>query len=181
MAFLVDVNYPIEEFSVQNDEFYGECEDCGEVTAERLLDQCQYGFCGRFSCRQCRFSCDRCRDFSPRSMSLCARHTHVVYPRCSECNRRYCDECTSIKVRKCTSCQSYICSKCMEEDTKSDTRSFKCGKCCSKALRPLQEICRNTIRSSIAVVQETSIPRDINRNVQTLPLPVMVKNFICSK
>lgn len=108
MAFLVDINYPLEDFFVQDDEILGECEDCGEMTEGWVLDQCQYGFCGRFSCRQCSFSCVRCRNYNPRSVTLCGRHTNIAFPECNECNRRFCDECTTVRVKKVIFCQSIL-------------------------------------------------------------------------
>lgn len=100
MAFLVDFNYPIEDFSMPDSDLYGECEDCGRITAEWQLDQCQYGFCGRFSCRSCGFRCVHCRDFNPRSVALCRVHSNIAFPFCNDCKKRYCDECTDIKVTK---------------------------------------------------------------------------------
>ncbi|XP_031554460.1 uncharacterized protein LOC116291426 [Actinia tenebrosa] len=108
MAFLVDFNYQIEDFSMPDSDVYGECEDCGRITAEWQLDQCQYGFCGRFTCRSCGFRCVHCRDLNPRSVALCQVHSNIAFPFCNDCNKRYCDECTDIEVKKCFMSERHV-------------------------------------------------------------------------
>nr|XP_058969132.1 uncharacterized protein LOC131795568 [Pocillopora verrucosa] len=169
-------------------DFDGECEDCGLIVPEWSLLQCQYGFCGKFFCQNCGFRCRRCSDYESRAVSLCSSHARLVYPSCDGCKNQFCDVCTDISVTQCNSCLKHFCSKCQIQGNENITKSGKCDQCDIKILRPLQEICRSQIRHVIRGAITTGRSpvhslqsKDIDQNVQQLPLPGHVKNFVCYK
>ena len=92
-----------ETFDFHHD-FHGECEDCGRIVPEWLLLQCQYGFCGKFSCTRCGFRCRKCGDNDPRSVSLCSSHALLIYPVCDGCKKQFCDVCSQVSVAQVCLC-----------------------------------------------------------------------------
>lgn len=91
-------------------------------------------------------------------------------------------------VLKCKSCLKHFCSKCQSQENENIVKSGTCDQCDIKALRTLQEICRSnirhTIKEAIGVARSSAgmlQSRDIDQNVQHLPLPGVVKNYVCYK
>lgn len=192
MASVMDVELPARYFCSESVDSYhdfdGECEDCGLLVPEWSLLQCQYGFCGKFFCQNCGFRCRRCGDYEARAVSICSSHARLVYPSCDGCKKQFCDVCSNISVTQCNSCLKHFCSKCQVQGNENIAKSGKCDQCDEKILRPLQEICRSHIRHATrgAIVTSkspvTSLQsKDIDHNVQQLPLPGPVKNFVCYK
>ncbi|XP_015754226.1 PREDICTED: uncharacterized protein LOC107333876 [Acropora digitifera] len=176
-----------ETFDFHHD-FHGECEDCGRIVPEWLLLQCQYGFCGKFSCTRCGFRCRKCGDDDPRSVSLCSSHALLIYPVCDGCKKQFCDVCSQVSVAQCKSCLKHYCTKCQTHANENISKSGTCDQCDIKVLRTLQEICRSNIRRAIRGAIGTTVTanhepqsRDIDRNVEHLPLPTPVKDFVCYK
>ncbi|XP_068755886.1 uncharacterized protein, partial [Montipora capricornis] len=176
-----------ETFDFQ-DGFLGECEDCGRIVPEWSLLQCQYGFCGKFCCTKCGYRCRKCGDDEPRSVSLCSSHAVVIYPLCDGCKKQFCDVCTKISVVQCKSCLKHYCTKCQTQANENISLSGTCDQCNVKVLRTLREICRSNIRQTIRGAIGTTVSthhkpqsRDIDRNVEHLPLPGPVKNYVCYK
>lgn len=192
MASVLDVEMPARYFISEAVDFYhdfhGECEDCGRIVPEWSLLQCQYGFCGKFFCQNCGFRCRRCGDDEARAVSICSSHARLVYPPCDGCKKQFCDVCSNISVTQCNSCLKHFCSKCQSQGNENIAKSGTCDQCDMKVLRTLQEICRSHIRHTIRGAigaGESSVQRlqsrDIDQNVQHLPLPGPVKNFVCYK
>lgn len=102
MSSAMDVEVPAHYFFNETTDFYhdfhGECEDCGRIVPEWLLLQCQYGFCGKFSCSKCGFRCRKCGDHEPRAVTLCSSHALMVYPPCDGCKKQFCDVCSKMSV-----------------------------------------------------------------------------------
>ena len=95
---------------------------------------------------------------------------------------------TSLVFQKCKSCLKHFCTKCQSHENENIVKSGTCDQCDIKVLRSLQEICRTNIRHTIRGAIGTAGPsvhmlqaRDIDQNVQHLPLPGPVKNFVCYK
>lgn len=91
-------------------------------------------------------------------------------------------------VLKCKSCLKHFCSKCQSQENENIVKSGTCDQCDIKVLRTLQEICRSnirhTIKGAIGVAGSSADmlqSRDIDQNVQRLPLPGPVKNYVCYK
>lgn len=89
---------------------------------------------------------------------------------------------------KCKSCLKHFCSKCQSQENENIVKSGTCDQCDMKVLRTLQEICRSnirhTIKGAIGVAGSSAHmlqSRDIDQNVQHLPLPGPVKNYVCYK
>ena len=89
---------------------------------------------------------------------------------------------------KCKSCLKHFCTKCQSQENENISKSGTCDQCDIKALHTLQEICRTQIRHTIrGAIGKPGPPyhmlqsRDIDQNVQHLPLPGPVKNYVCYK
>lgn len=89
---------------------------------------------------------------------------------------------------KCKSCLKHFCTKCQSQENENISKSGTCDQCDIKALHTLQEICRTQIRHTIrGAIGKRGPPyhmlrsRDIDQNVQHLPLPGPVKNYVCYK
>ena len=104
MSSAMDVEVSTHYFLSETVDFYhdfeGECEDCGRIVPEWSLLQCQYGFCGKFSCTKCGFRCRNCGQYEDRSVSLCLSHALMVYPPCDRCKKQFCDVCSTISVNQ---------------------------------------------------------------------------------
>ncbi|KAM7447385.1 hypothetical protein ABFA07_004393 [Porites harrisoni] len=192
MSSAMDVGVSSHYFFGDSVDFYhdfqGECEDCGRIVPEWSLLQCQYGFCGKFCCTKCGFRCRNCGQYEDRSVSLCLSHALMVYPPCDGCKKQFCDVCSKISVNQCKSCLKHFCTKCQSQENENISKSGTCDQCDIKALHTLQEICRTQIRHTIrGAIGKPGPPyhmlqsRDIDQNVQHLPLPGPVKNYVCYK
>eukprot|EP00112_Aurelia_sp_Birch-Aquarium-sp1_P011087 Seg234.6 transcript_id=Seg234.6/GoldUCD/mRNA.D3Y31 product="hypothetical protein" protein_id=Seg234.6/GoldUCD/D3Y31 len=130
----------------------GECEDCGVIVDERQLMQCKLGFCGTFLCYRCVTSCSLCltngRNFADDRFVFCRGCANSIVPECVACKKRYCGRCTSF--RKCIECPNSLCSGCQLKDDHRILFNGKCNQCSRKAMRKLQELCRDVIRRTIA-------------------------------
>ena len=89
---------------------------------------------------------------------------------------------------QCKSCLKHFCSRCQGQENDNIVKSETCDQCDIKVLRTLQEICRSnirhTIKGAIGVAGSSADmlhSGDIDQNVQHLPLPGPVKNYVCYK